>query len=443
MTEPIAKAPRSDKAKALKAMSVSDLPDYRLMGVYYIQNTSSDKFYIGSSQDIFSRIGSHFYALSKGEHHNIHLQRSYNKNGINAFVWGVCEEVFDVEALLGIEQEWIDEIGDYNICREAGSTRGVEVSQETRQRASVRNSGSGNPMYGTKRPDIAELMRELKTGITLSDEHKRKMSEALKGSKGAWAYPEIAERLREKLKGVNKGRKLTPEHREKISAAIKGRTPSDETREKLRVASTGRTHTEETKAKLSAARKGKKMNLSDEERQRRAENGRKVAAAITPEQRAYILKKALEAKRGVPLTDEHKAKLSAATKGRKLKGEHREKVIQAVKSRVHTDESRAKLSASLRLSAANRTEEEREKWIKNLSASCLGRPSPMKGVKMSEESRKKMSDFHKGKVISDAQREKLRQAMLAKSPEWYAARAEKIKEGRARNQAAREAKEGK
>ncbi len=33
--------------------------------------------------------------------------------------------------------------------------------------------------------------------------------------------------------------------------------------------------------------------------------------------------------------------------------------------------------------------------------------------------------------------------MLAKSPEWYAARAEKIKEGRARNQAAREAKEGK
>lgn len=88
MTEPIAKAPRSDKAKALKAMSVSDLPDYRLMGVYYIQNTSSDKFYIGSSQDIFSRIGSHFYALSKGEHHNIHLQRSYNKNGINTFVWG-------------------------------------------------------------------------------------------------------------------------------------------------------------------------------------------------------------------------------------------------------------------------------------------------------------------------------------------------------------------
>lgn len=191
--------------------------------------------------------------------------------------------------------------------------------------------------------------------------------------------------------------------------------------------------------KVAGSPRGTTPTLSDAERKRRSENGKKVAAAITPEQRSYALKKALEAKRGVPLTPEHRAKLSAATKGRKLEDAHREKVIQAVKSRVHTEESRAKLSESLKKAAANRTAEEKEKWIKNLSASCMGRPSPMRGVKMSEESRKKMSDFQKGKTISDEQKEKLRQAMLSKSPEWYAARAEKIKEGKARNKASREA----
>lgn len=191
--------------------------------------------------------------------------------------------------------------------------------------------------------------------------------------------------------------------------------------------------------KIAGSPRGTTQVLSEAERKRRSDRAKKLAASITPEQRAYALKRALEAKRGNPLTDEHRAKLSAATKGRKLEGAHLEKVIRAIKSRVHTDESRAKLSESLKKAAANRTAEEKEKWIKNLSSSCLGRPSPMKGVKMSEESRKKMSDFHKGKVISEAQREKLRQAMLSKSPEWYAARAEKVREGKARSKAAREA----
>ena len=191
--------------------------------------------------------------------------------------------------------------------------------------------------------------------------------------------------------------------------------------------------------KIAGSPRGVALEISNEERKRRSDQGKKLAASVTPEQRAYALGKALEAKRGVPLTDAHKAKLSAATKGRKLEGGHREKVINAMKSRIHTPESRAKLSASLKAAAASRTEEEKARWIKNLSASCMGRPSAMKGVKMSEESRKKMSDFQKGKVISEAHKEKLRQAMLAKSPEWYAARAEKIKEGRAGNKAARAA----
>ena len=104
----------------IESMSLSKLPDYRFMGVYYIQNLASNKFYVGSSFDVYSRIKSHLNLLQRNCHTNIHMQRSYNKHGQDKFAWGICEEVFDIDQLLTVEQVWIDVMGDYNICTEAG-----------------------------------------------------------------------------------------------------------------------------------------------------------------------------------------------------------------------------------------------------------------------------------------------------------------------------------
>lgn len=367
--------PRSDRAEQLKAMSISDLPAYSLMGVYYIQNTESGKFYIGSSQDVFSRISSHFSMLMSNSHHNAHLQRAYNKSGADRFVWGICEEVFGEGGLLQIEQEWMDVMGDYNICREAGSTRGVKLSEETRQKMSISRSGENNPMYGKKRPDIAALMSELKSGITLSDDHKRKMSESLKGSKGVWASPERAALLKEKLKGVNLGRVHTKETRAKISASLKGREISTAARENLRIASTGRIHTEETKKKISAAHLGKKLNLSDVERQRRAAACKLVTDSLTREQRSHALERALDAKRGVPLTEEHKAKLSAATKGRQLSEAHLHSLRSAASRRMPlTEEQKKAKSDAMKKTKAARTPEQVKEWKAKISAARAGKP---------------------------------------------------------------------
>ena len=284
--------------------SILDKDCTPVSGVYYIQNTGNNLCYIGSSIAINDRIRYHFSDLLRDSHHSSKLQNAFNKYGVDAFVWGICEEVQPDHALLvEKEQDWINELGHYNICKVAGSPRGTTLI------------------------------------------------------------------------------------------------------------------------------------ISEEERKRRSDSAKKMVSMLTPAQVAYALERALDAKRGVPLTRAHKKKLSDATKGRKLSESHLDGVRRAIKSRVYTEEEKIKHKEAIKKTLSERTPEQVAEWKKNLSASCKGRPSNMKGVKMSEESRRKMSDFQKGKVLSDAHKEKLRHAMKSKSPEWYAERAEKIRESAAKSKA--------
>ena len=71
-------------------------------GIYAIRNKKTGQIYIGSSVNIKSRLGVHKSCLRGGYHDNIHLQRSWNKHGENAFVFETltsCNEdkLFDLE----------------------------------------------------------------------------------------------------------------------------------------------------------------------------------------------------------------------------------------------------------------------------------------------------------------------------------------------------------
>ena len=289
--------PQSPRRVMIESMSLSKLPDYRFMGVYYIQNCASNKFYVGSSFDVYSRIKSHLNLLQRNCHTNIHMQRSYNKHGQYKFAWGICEEVFDLDQLLSVEQVWIDVMGDYNICTEAGSTRGYVATEETRAKMSAARLGSSNPMYGTKRPEIGDIFRKLHTGSKLSEEHKRKCSEALKGNRGPWDNPESAAKVLDVCRVVNIGRKHTAETRAKVSAAGMGRVVSEETREKLRVSKLGTVHTNETKSLLSRIKKGKKLVLTDDERAKRSARAKLIRSKMTDEQKRAMVEKMLATKR--------------------------------------------------------------------------------------------------------------------------------------------------
>lgn len=60
-------------------------------GIYKIQNKANNKFYIGQSKNIKSRIFEHKLQLRKGKHFNIHLQSSFDKYGEDAFVFSALE----------------------------------------------------------------------------------------------------------------------------------------------------------------------------------------------------------------------------------------------------------------------------------------------------------------------------------------------------------------
>jgi len=64
----------------------------KISGIYKITNIINNKVYIGQSKDIFIRLRSHKSSLKSNIHFNIYLQRSYNKHGIDNFIFEILEE---------------------------------------------------------------------------------------------------------------------------------------------------------------------------------------------------------------------------------------------------------------------------------------------------------------------------------------------------------------
>ena len=94
----------------------------------------------------------------------------------------------------------------------------------------------------------------------LSEEHKRKISEANKSMV-------FTEEHRRKISEAGKGRKLSEDHKRKLSEVM--RNPSVETRRKISEAKKGKKFTEEHRRKISEVQKGKK--LSEETRRKISE----------------------------------------------------------------------------------------------------------------------------------------------------------------------------
>ena len=88
--------------------------------------------------------------------------------------------------------------------------------------------------------------------------------------------PILSEESRQNIIKANKrriGTKFSEEHRRKISNALRGRSLSDETREKISLAKKSKpskrgnyTPSDETREKISLAKKGKSLSLSQEQR---------------------------------------------------------------------------------------------------------------------------------------------------------------------------------
>ncbi len=159
------------------------------------------------------------------------------------------------------EKELIVEIGLENLCNltsggEGGAPFGHKVSEETRRKISEANKGKISWIKGK----------------SLSGEHKRKLSLAHKGLKHS-------NETKQKLKDINLGKKhsdkakrkmsennakfwlgknLSEKTKRKISEKAKGRKVSLETRKKMSKKHFGIKHSEESKREISKSKMGNK-----------------------------------------------------------------------------------------------------------------------------------------------------------------------------------------
>lgn len=198
-------------------------------GIYAIVNKVNCKIYVGSSKNLSKRRITHFYQLRKNIHKNAYIQQSFSKYGEKNFEWKILEYCKE-EKLIEREQYYMNYYNSTN--RDCGYNLSLKtnrsiISEETKRKMSEAQKGK------KLSPEAKEKLRVANLGKTLSEEHKKRVSM------------------------TQTGRKHSLEHIEKCRVKHIGSKRSDETKEKIRLAAIGRRASEETKKRISLSKKGK------------------------------------------------------------------------------------------------------------------------------------------------------------------------------------------
>lgn len=250
-------------------------------GVYAIRNKVNGKVYIGSAASGFSnRWRGHRSDLKLGKHHSILLQRAWAKYGADCFEFIVLTRC-PADSCIEQEQQFIDfyhsanpENG-YNIAPTAGSSLGVKLSEETRNRISAAVLARfTDPIERRKHgeiqkrrfsdPEQRRLTGEKTKAALATPERRAKLSA---NSKSRLSDPEYKHRV-DTARAIALAR---PETRAKMSASAKRRPPiSTETLARISAASRARPITKETRKKMAASARGKKRSDESKARMRAA-----------------------------------------------------------------------------------------------------------------------------------------------------------------------------
>lgn len=124
----------------------------KVAGIYAITHVTSGRRYIGRSKDIENRWRIHLNELRNGEHHSIYLQRVWDKEGLEAFVFEMLEYVEGdgtelLRTLIARERYHLEErlkerdSWEFNIAKSAEGPVGVVRSPELRQQWSEKRKG--------------------------------------------------------------------------------------------------------------------------------------------------------------------------------------------------------------------------------------------------------------------------------------------------------------
>lgn len=227
--------------------------------IYKIINKVNDRFYIGSTINFNKRKERHLYDLNCNKHHNIFLQRAFEKYGVEAFEFYVREkEVNDTKELQILEERYINFCWNsgklYNVSKKASGgdlisyhprnddfrklqskltkERYANMSIEERNKLSEKMKGENNPNFGNR----------------WGDEQRLKASERMKNSKSNCSFfHKIKGKTFEEFYGEEKAKEI----KNKLSVSFSKRVGEKNS-------FYGKHHSEETKKIISEKRKGVK-----------------------------------------------------------------------------------------------------------------------------------------------------------------------------------------
>ena len=102
----------------------------KISGIYKITNIVNNKFYIGSSNDIYHRLKHHYSDLKNNNHHNKYLLRSFQKYNKDNFKVEIIE-IVEQSLLIEREQYYIDTLKpQYNLMLDVINNKLTESSKK-------------------------------------------------------------------------------------------------------------------------------------------------------------------------------------------------------------------------------------------------------------------------------------------------------------------------
>ncbi len=233
------------------------------IGVYIIENTKTNKCYVGSTcVDFKTRFNRHLGSLGRNTHHSKKLQRSYNKHGKEAFKFRILE-ICGEQEVREKEQEWIDFLVPfYNMILIVDG--GVDNhSYESRLKISK--------LQGGKPIDICDLEGNILKTVNFQNE----AAEFVNGSQ------EKVWRCLQGIGNTHMGYKFkhSGEDFKYVPNPYTGPAPME-----------GKRHSQETKNKMSKASKGKKRSKKhresiSREMKKQWSSGERIQSPITEETR--------------------------------------------------------------------------------------------------------------------------------------------------------------
>ena len=222
----------------------------KICGIYSIVNILNNKCYIGSSSNFRRREQIHKSQLKNNRHHNLYLQRSWNKYGKDNFKFEIIEEC-DVKKLFKKEEEYIDLIKpEYNIGSIGGGDNITNNPNRDEIIKNITNVTVNRYKTMSKEERLAKFSQPgNKNGMygkTHSEKTRKIISKKLKGKTGTGTRYKLG-KTHVELYGKKNAIRIS----KLISEAAKQRTGNKNP-------FFGKRHSEKTKKLISNKNKGKK-----------------------------------------------------------------------------------------------------------------------------------------------------------------------------------------